>query len=359
MKLGFFTMPIHPLGRDWRETLREDQEAFVLADELGFSEAYVGEHVTDLAENITSCMVFLATLAGRIKTMRLGTGTVNMPNAHPATVAAQISMLDHLLDGRLNFGISPGGLLSDAEIFGNLDADRNAMFLEGIESVLKLWTTDPPYDIDGKFWKITTTRTFLPEIGQGIIAKPLQRPHPPIVVTAVAPFSKGVSAAAARGWDPISANFLMPKWVATHKSSFEEGCAAGGRVTDFGNWRVAKSIFVADDAATAREYARGSGSPYVHYFSSLFTKLVKNGRSNLFKEDPQMPDSELKLEHVLDRLVIHGTPNQVVEQIEAFREEVGPFGTLLYAGHDWRDVDLGKRSMRLMAEKVVPRLSSR
>src|SRR3978361_1012067 len=44
MKLGFFTMPIHPLDKDWRLSLREDREAFVLADELGFSEAYVGEH---------------------------------------------------------------------------------------------------------------------------------------------------------------------------------------------------------------------------------------------------------------------------------------------------------------------------
>jgi alkanesulfonate monooxygenase SsuD/methylene tetrahydromethanopterin reductase-like flavin-dependent oxidoreductase (luciferase family) len=356
MKLGFFTMPIHPLGRDWRETLREDQDAFLLADELGFSEGYVGEHVTDLAENITSCVLFLASLAGRVKQMRLGTGTVNLPNTHPATVAAQIAMLDHLLDGKLNFGISPGGLLSDAEIFGNLDADRNAMFVEGIDSVIKLWTTDPPYDIDGKYWKITTKKTLLPAIGQGIIAKPLQRPYPPIVVTAVAPFSKGVAAAAARGWEPISANFLMPKWVATHKGSYEEGCATGDRKADLANWRVAKSIFVAEDERTARDYARGAGSPYVHYFGSLFTKLVKNGRGNLFKEDPAMADEDLKLETVLDRLVICGTPSQVVDQLQAFRDEVGPFGTLLYAGHDWRDPGLAKRSMRLMAEQVVPRL---
>ena len=45
MKLGFFTMPIHPLGKDWRQSLREDREAFILADELGFTEGYVGEHV--------------------------------------------------------------------------------------------------------------------------------------------------------------------------------------------------------------------------------------------------------------------------------------------------------------------------
>jgi alkanesulfonate monooxygenase SsuD/methylene tetrahydromethanopterin reductase-like flavin-dependent oxidoreductase (luciferase family) len=110
MKLGFFTMPIHALGKDWRTSLREDREAFILADELGFHEAYVGEHATDQAENITSCCIFIASLIHSTKQIKLGTGTVNMPNSHPAAVAAEIAMLDHMLDGRFIFGISPGGL---------------------------------------------------------------------------------------------------------------------------------------------------------------------------------------------------------------------------------------------------------
>ena len=173
-------------------SLKEDREAFVLADELGFTEAYVGEHVTDQAENITSCIAFLAWIAAATKKIRLGTGTINMPNTHPAAVAATMAMLDHMLDGRLIFGISPGGLLSDAELFGNLDADRNEMFLESINQVLEIWASEPPYNIKGKYWNITTQKTLIEDIGQGFIAKPLQRPHPPIVVTAVAPFSKGV-----------------------------------------------------------------------------------------------------------------------------------------------------------------------
>ena len=119
-------------------------------------------------------------------------------------------MLDHMLDGRFIFGISPGGLMSDAEAFGNLDADRNAMFLEAINAVLKIWESEPPYNIEGKYWTIRIEKQAMLEIGQGYLPKPLQKPHPPIVVTAVAPFSKGVTEAAARGWDPISANFLMP-----------------------------------------------------------------------------------------------------------------------------------------------------
>ena len=217
------------VDKDWRLSLREDREAFLLADELGFSEAYVGEHVTDQAENITSCIAFIAWLAAATKQIKLGTGTVNMPNAHPAAVAASIAMLDHMLDGRLIFGISPGGLLSDAEVFGNLDADRNAMFLEAINQVLQIWASEPPYNLQGQYWNISTQKTLIEDIGQGFIARPLQRPHPPIVVTAVAPFSKGVTEAAARGWDPISANFLMPAWVKSHWPKYVEGCERAGR----------------------------------------------------------------------------------------------------------------------------------
>ena len=244
MEIGFFTMPIHPIDKDYKKTLSEDREAFLLADRLGFSEAYCGEHVTDSAENITSSALFIASLAAETKNIRLGTGTVNMPNSHPAAIAGQVAMLDHMLDGRFNFGISPGGLASDAEVFGNLDKDRNEMFVESIDMVLEIWKSDPPYNIKGKYWNISTERTQMTEIGQGIMQKPLQKPHPPIVCTVVAPFSKGLIAAAARGWQPISANFLMPKWVKTHWPSYVQGCKQGGFKPDHKNWRIAKSIFV-------------------------------------------------------------------------------------------------------------------
>lgn len=354
MNLGFFTMPIHPLDKDWRQSLAEDREAFLLADELGFSEAYVGEHVTDKAENITSCVTFLAWIAAATKRIKLGTGTVNMPNTHPATVAATIAMLDHMLDGRLIFGISPGGLLSDAELFGNLDFNRNEMFLEAINQVLAIWSGEPPYNLQGKYWTVSTQRTQIKEIGQGYIPRPLQRPHPPIVVTAVAPFSKGVTEAAVRGWDPISANFLMPAWVKSHWPKYVEGCERGGRAADPANWRVAKSVFVADDAATAKAYATDPNGPYVNYYRSLFTKLKKNGRIELFKTHREQPDDDVTLEMVCDKLIIYGTPDSVADQILAFQDEVGTFGTLLYAGNDWKDRELGRKSMILTAEKVMP-----
>jgi alkanesulfonate monooxygenase SsuD/methylene tetrahydromethanopterin reductase-like flavin-dependent oxidoreductase (luciferase family) len=358
MKLGFFTMPMHPLDKDWRLSLKEDREAFLLADELGFTEAYVGEHTTDKAENITSCIAFIAWISAATKRIKLGTGTINMPNTHPAALAASLAMLDHMLDGRLIFGISPGGLLSDAEAFGNLDANRNEMFLEAINQVLEIWAGQAPYNIKGKYWNISTERHLIEDIGQGYIARPLQRPHPPIVVTAVAPFSKGVTEAAARGWDPISANFLMPAWVKSHWPKYAEGCERGGRAADACNWRVAKSVFVAKDASKAKAYATNPDSPYVNYYRSLFTKLKKNGRVELFKTRRDQPDDEVTLESICDRLIIHGTPDSVADQLLAFQDEIGNFGTLLYAGKDWKDRELGRESMVLMAEKVMPRVNA-
>ncbi len=354
MELGFFTMPLHPPGRNYIETLKEDREAIIMADRLGFSEAYVGEHTTDLAETIPSCLMFLSSLVHATCRVKLGTGTLNLPNGHPAAFAANVAMLDNMLEGRLIVGISPGGLPSDMEAFENLDRDRKAMFLECINTMIAIWTGDAPYNIKGQFWNVSTERTLIPEIGQGTILKPYQRPHPPIVITAVEPFSAGVTAAAARGWEPISANFLLPRWVKSHWDKYTAGCAQAGRRADPANWRVAKSIFVCEDGKAAQAYGKGENSPYRFYYKQLLHKLRKAGRTNLFKESKDAPDESVTLDGVVDRLVMAGTPEEVAEQILALRAETGDFGTLLYAGTDWADPALGKRSMELLAEKVMP-----
>ena len=82
------------------------------------------------------------------------------------------------------------------------------------------------------------------------------------------------------------------------------------------------------------------------------------GRAEAFKEKRDMPDEAVTVDGVMDKLVIWGSPRKVTEDLLAFREEVGDFGTLLYAGKDWLDRDLGRRSMVLMAEQVLPALNA-
>jgi alkanesulfonate monooxygenase SsuD/methylene tetrahydromethanopterin reductase-like flavin-dependent oxidoreductase (luciferase family) len=359
MKIGFFTMPVHRLERDYTECLEEDREAIILADRLGYSEAYVGEHVTDAAESITNSMLFQASLISDTKQIKLGTGTTNLSHTHPVLVAAQAAMMDHLLKGRFIFGISPGALESDAEALGIRGIDRNEMFAESIDHILNIWTGEPPYDLKGKHWNISTRETQFAEIGLGPIAKPYQKPYPPIVGTVVAPFSKGVIEMGKKGFLPISANFLLAKWVTTHWANYAKGCEEGGRPANTSDWRVARSIFVHDDHKTAVDYGKtNERSPYRFYYNQLFTKLKKAGRHEVFKPERDFPDEKLNLDYILDNLVICGDVNSVVDQILAFREITGDFGTLLYAGKDWEDKELGKRSMELMAEKVMPAVNA-
>ncbi len=200
--------------------------------------------------------MFLASVAHETKNIVLGSGTINMPNTHPATVAAQVAMLDHILKGRFIMGISPGGLMSDAEVFGNYQKDRNAIFLESINMVLDIWRGEAPYNLSGQYFNVTTEKTKILEIGQGAILKPYQKPHPPIVVTAVAPHSKGVTEAAKRGWQPISANFLLPEWVASHWPRYVEGRQAVGASAEPGG--------VAGGEVDLRRRRRGDGEALRH-----------------------------------------------------------------------------------------------
>jgi len=78
----------------------------------------------------------------------------------------------------------------------------------------------------------------------------------------------------------------------------------------------------------------------------------------VFKAHEAQDDAELTDDYVVDRLVICGTVNKVVDQILGFREQVGDFGELVYAGMDWVDTRLAKRSMELMATEVMPRVNA-
>jgi alkanesulfonate monooxygenase SsuD/methylene tetrahydromethanopterin reductase-like flavin-dependent oxidoreductase (luciferase family) len=354
-------MPVHPLHRDYLKTLREDRETVILADRLGFHDAFVGEHIADKAENITNSMMFLATLIHATRTIKLGTGTCNLTQIHPVVVAAQAAMFDHLAGGRFIFGVSAGALPSDAEALGILDEDRNRMFAEAIDVILAIWERDPPYDIDfpGNRYKVSTRRTLMPAIGPGIIARPYQKPRPEVVGTVVAPFSKGVVAMGERDFHPLSANFLLPHWLKTHWANYAEGKAKAGRKADPSDWRVARTVFVADDDKVAAAYGRyASDSPYRFYYHQIQTKLTRSRRHVVFKERLDQPDEEITPEFVLDRLCIYGTVNKVVDQILQLREQVGDFGELVYAAMDWVDEKLARRSMELMAEQVMPRVNA-
>jgi alkanesulfonate monooxygenase SsuD/methylene tetrahydromethanopterin reductase-like flavin-dependent oxidoreductase (luciferase family) len=361
MRLGYFTMPVHPMHRDWSETLREDREAIILADQLGFYDAFIGEHLTDACENITNSMLFHATLIHSTKRIKLATGTTNLSQMHPVLTAVNAAMFDHLAQGRFIMGISAGALTSDAEAIGLLDEDRNKIFAEAIDVILAIWERDPPYDIDfpDNRFKVAIRRVPALELGVGIMAKPFQKPRPEIVGTVVAPFSPGVVLMGRRDFHPLSANFLLAKHLRSHWQNYAKGKAEVGETARVSDWRVARTIFVADDDKIARRYGyEDAKSPYRFYFSQMRAKMKRGNRLYVFKSYKEQPDEEITEDFVMDHCVTYGSVNKVVDEILKLREETGEFGELVYAGMDWVDPQLAKRSMQLMAEEVMPRVNA-
>jgi alkanesulfonate monooxygenase SsuD/methylene tetrahydromethanopterin reductase-like flavin-dependent oxidoreductase (luciferase family) len=360
MRLGYFTMPLHPLHRDNTELLHEDRQTIIHADNLGFYDAFIGEHLTDKAENVTNSLLFLATLIFHTKNIKLASGTSNLSHAHPTLIASQVAMFDHLAKGRFIFGISPGALASDAEALGMLKEDRNQLFAEAIDVILAIWAGEPPYNIDlpNNRFKVSTKETMVLEIGRGHLMKPYQKPYPEIVGTVVAPFSKGVIAMGKRDFHPMSANFLMNHWLPSHWTNYSEGKASVGIKANPSDWRVARTVFVGDTSAIAKSYGGDdANSPYRYYYKQMLTKMKISNRHVIFKTHKDQPDEEISLDGIIDQLVIRGTVNEVVDKILALREQAGEFGEIVYAGMDLVDPIVGRRSMELMAQEVMPRVN--
>ncbi len=358
MKLGFVIQPVHPPSRPYADVLREDREAVALADRLGYREAFIGEHLVDAAETITSSLAFIASLADACPSITFGTGVLPLANYHPAMAAAQVAMVDHLVQGRLVLGVGPG-VPGDAEALGDTGPDRHRKSQEALDHMCRLWREAPPYRIEGEFYRTTTERSFDRGIGVGIAVRPLQEPHPPIAITSIRPDGAGPRAAGARSWSGISAAYIGAHAVRAHLRSFAEGRRSAGLPADPSGWRVARSVFVADDEDTARGYAHREDGAHGFYFHVMRTKLAKGGALDVMRDFPGQPDSELSIRRCLERLVIAGTPQSVADQVLRFRDEVGAFGTLLYTGHDWADAALARRSMELMANEVLPRVMGR
>ena len=357
ISLGYFMMPLHDPRRNVQDMLADDIEAIVYADELGYTEAWCGEHYSSGAEPITSPLIFLSNLIARTKQIKLCTGVVCVPQYHPAVVAGQCAMFDRLTEGRFIMGLGPGGLPSDFELFGTTEKNRSAMLEEAIDQILQIWGTEPPYDIKGEFWSYGVTEWFEEERRLGYMQKPLQQPHPPIAITGMSPASGSLSFAGARGYMPVSANFIGNWSVKSHWPKYVQGAEAAGRVPDPSLWHVARSIYVGETDAEAEAFVKAKGSPFDFYFNYLWGLFHRSNAKGPFVVNPGDDPEALEYHHMRDNFVIHGSPATVAEKIMAFRDEVGPFGTILYAAHDWTDKARMKNSMRLMAEEVMPALN--
>src|SRR5689334_21774600 len=139
MRCGVFMAPFHPVDEDPTMAIRRDIELVEWLDELGFDEAWIGEHHSAGYEIISSPELFIAAAAERTRRIRLGTGEVSLPYHNPLMVADRIIQLDHMTRGRVMFGVGPGLLPGDASMLGVEVAKQRDRMLEALDVILRLF----------------------------------------------------------------------------------------------------------------------------------------------------------------------------------------------------------------------------
>ena len=351
-------MPLHPAGSDLTETLDSDLDQIVTLDGLGYREAWIGEHFTAGWENLAAPDLLIAKAIPLTKNIILGTGVSCLPDHDPFVLAHRIAVLDHLAKGRFYWGVGAGSFIGDFEVFG-IDpktGEQRDLTNESLEFILNLWNDPKPGLYENKRWRFRVPNP-VAEVGLGVHTKPYQKPHPPIGVAGITASSGTLRIAGANGWIPMSINFITKNVLRTHWQSVEDGALETGRTPDRSMWRVARDIYVAETTEEARRDVKEG--TLARDFTEYFFKMVPRIRGNLdiFKMDKSMADSDVTPDYLLDNLWIAGGPDDVARQIRELYEYVGGFGVLLVMGHEWKPRDKWERSMRLLAEEVMPQLA--
>ena len=148
LRFGIFMAPFHPAGQNPTLALERDLELIVRLDELGYDEAWIGEHHSAGLEIIASPEVFIAAAAQRTNHIRLGTGVSSLPYHHPLILADRIVQLDHMTRGRTMFGVGPGALPSDAYMMGIPPDTQRRRMEESLGAIIQLLTSDEPVNLE-------------------------------------------------------------------------------------------------------------------------------------------------------------------------------------------------------------------
>jgi alkanesulfonate monooxygenase SsuD/methylene tetrahydromethanopterin reductase-like flavin-dependent oxidoreductase (luciferase family) len=355
IRYGMFIMPYHDPAKPLGQCYDEDLELIVRAEELGFGEFWIGEHHTMKYENIVMPEIFIARALGETRRIRLGPAPVCLNQHHPAHVASRLAFLDHLSKGRLNLCLGAGSVTADQEMYGAEPKNAAAMVDEAIDMILHLWSTDPPYEIEGKYWTIRLKKTVDTETGIGYIHKPLQQPHPPIAIPGMSRNSPSMRTAGQRGYQPFAHCLIPGNVVADTWKTYETAALEAGRQPNRADWKVARAIFLADSTPEARRLARtNSLGQNFQYIGRLFDKGL--GR-RIYKRDLAMSDADCNLDYLMGEQILAGSPDEVLRRLLLLMEETGPFGTLVLMSYDWDDKKSWLHGMELFARELMPALN--
>lgn len=332
MRFGAFIAPFHrPDGRPG-DGLERDLALVERLEDLGYDEAWFGEHHSGGWETIASPELMIAAAAQRTTRIGLGTGVVSLPYHHPLTAADRIVQLDHLTRGRLLVGVGSGALEADARMMGLDPAERSAVFAERLDAFAALLAGREPVTRRGRDFTLDGARLQLRGYGGRV---------PPLYV-ASSFAGTGLRLAARHGAGLLLLG-LGASAVAGFRAAAAEMSAAGypldrARTLAILNLHVAESrtaaIAAIREGATAEQY---------EYWNAV-----------IGMPQPDYPPDQ-HVERMIERgLLVAGSPGEVIDTLRTLIEGLGPIGGVLIAAREWADAAATDRSWELFAREVMP-----
>ena len=243
MKFGTFLLMQSPSARSSQEIYTRGVEVAQTAEALGFRSVWLAEHHFSTYGYLSRPAQLATYIAAKTTRLRVGTAVIVVPLHHPLVVAEEIATLDLLTGGRLDVGLGRGYQHYEFERLGlELESGR-ARWEESVDIIMKAFE-GRPFSYDGKIFKIPETMIF---------PQPVQKPRPPIWITAQSPDS--VEGAVRRGFNVLTGGFGVPiERMAEFRRLFDR-VVAEVKPREPLEVGVQRAVYVADDDADARAAA--------------------------------------------------------------------------------------------------------
>jgi limonene 1,2-monooxygenase len=343
MKFGIFMAPFHRVGEDPTLCFERDMQLIEWLDELGYEEAFIGEHHSSGWEIISSPEIFMAVAAARTRRIMLGSGVVSVPYHHPFHIANRFALLDHLTRGRVMLGCGPGALAADAHMLGIDTTTQRRRMVEGVQAIVRLFTERGGITFDGSYFKLNDAH---------LQVKPFQQPHMPIFVAStispsgmVAAGQLGCGVLSVASYAPGGLDDLRKRWAMA-----EETAAENGKTVDRRNWRLVFPVHLAESRDEALNDIHDGANRWIqdYFINTLGARLQ-------FEEYPNQPVEEITIDRMIGRGgVIVGTPDDAIARIRQLQDATGGFGGMLMLAHEWATREKTLHSYELWARYVAP-----
>ena len=342
LRFGIFMAPFHaPAGQNPTAALARDVATIKLLDELGYDEAWIGEHHSCGTEIIASPEIFIAHVAAQTAHIKLGTGVLSLPYHNPLWVADRAILLDHLTRGRFMLGLGPGALPTDAAMIGIEPAEQRQALEEDTEVLVHLLTKDEPISKTTARYTLVDARCQL---------RPFTDPCFEIGIAAIAsPSGPRIAGQHGLGLLSIGATLVGDlDLLAMHWDVAEERAAEFGTRVDRSGWRLVGPMHIAETKEQAmRDVEYG--------IEAWFDYLQHTAAAPQFH--PMGDTLQERIAWVNESGVgVIGTPEDAVNKIdELYKQSNGGFGCYLMMAHDWARPDAVARHYELFAQHVMPR----